>query len=317
MKAIQINSYGTNDVLKINENAPKPSPKNGQVLVEIFAASINPFDLKIRAGYLKDMMPLKFPTTLGGDFVGVVVEVDGVASDFNVGDKVYGSALIFNGGSGSFAEFCAANIANIALKPESVDFAQASALPLVGSSTVQALEEHIKLQGGQKILIHGGAGGIGHIAIQLAKSIGAFVATTVSTSDIGFVKQLGADQVIDYKSQNFEDILKDFDAVYDTVGGSVTEKSFSVLKKGGTLVSMLGLPNKELATKYGITPIGQNTQTNSKHLKRVAELVDSGKIKVNVDKIFSLEMIKEAANYQEAHPRGKVVLKIKDYYHND
>lgn len=312
MKAIQINSYGTNDVLELNENSPKPTLKSDQVLVEVFAASINPFDLKVRAGFLKEMMPLKFPTTLGGDFAGTVAEVDPDVSDFKVGDKVFGSALIFNGGSSSFAEFCAANIANTALKPESLDFIEASALPLVGSSAVQALEEHIKLQNTHKILIHGGAGGIGHIAIQLAKAMGAYVATTVSAKDIEFVKQLGADQVIDYKSQNFQDLVKDFDAVYDTVGGSVMEKSFEVLKKGGILVSMLGAPNIELAEKYGVTPIGQNTETNSIHLKRVAELADSGKIKVNVDKIFSLGEVKEAANYQETHPRGKVVLKIKD-----
>lgn len=313
MKAVQISQYGGNEVLEINENVSKPTPSKNQVLVEVYAASINPVDWKIREGYLKGMAPLEFPIVLGGDFAGRVIELGEAVSDFKKGDEAYGSAIVLNGGSGSFAEFLVANTSNTARKPTSVNFEEASALPLVGASAIQALEDHIKLKSKQKILIHGGAGGIGHIAIQLAKAIGAYVATTVSTPDIEFVKQLTADLVIDYKSQNFEDVVKDFDAVYDTVGGSVTEKSFIVLKKGGILVSMLGLPNQELAEKYGVTPIGQNTQTNTKHLKRVAELVYSGKIKVNVDKVFSLEQAKEAFVYQEeVRPRGKVVLHIKE-----
>ncbi len=312
MKAVQINTYGTNDVLEINENAPKPSLKQGQVLVEVYAASINPVDWKIRAGYMKDMMPLNFPATLGGDFAGAVTEVGEEVSEFKVGDEVFGSAIVLNGGSGSFAQFLAANVANIAHKPKTVNFEQAAALPLVGASAVQALEEHIKLQSGQKILIHGGAGGIGHVAIQLAKVLGAHVATTVSANDIEFARSLGADQVIDYKRQNFEEILKNFDAVFDTVGGKITDASFNVLKKNGVIVSMLGQPNEDLAKQHGITAIGQGTNTNSSHLRRVAELVDSRKLKAEIDKIFPLEQVKEAFNYQEKNsPRGKVVLKVK------
>ncbi len=319
MKAVQINQYGGVEVLQINENTPKPTPKKGQVLVEVFAASINPFDWKVRQGYMKDAMSL--PATLGGDFAGKVV---------GTGDEIYGSALIFNGGSGSFAQFAAVNIKNSAQKPKNVNFEEAAALPLVGSSAIQALEEHIKLQKGQKILIHGGAGGIGHIAVQLAKHLGAYVATTVGTDDIEFAKSLGADEVIDYKqsfqgfpykqslrpnglkNQKFEEILKDFDAVFDTVGGETTDKSFSVLKNGGVLVSMLGQPKEELAKQYGVVAIGQGTETNATHLKRLKELVKNGIIKVNVDKVFSLNQVQEAFEYQEKnHPRGKVVLKIK------
>lgn len=313
MKAVQINAYGTNDVLKINENAPKPSLKQGQVLVEVHAASINPVDWKIRVGYLKNMMPLHFPATLGGDFAGFVIEVREDVSEFKTGDAVFGSAIVLNGGSGSFAQFLATNVANSAHKPKTVSLEQAAALPLVGTSAVQALEEHITLQSGQKILIHGGAGGIGHVAIQLAKVLGAHVATTVSTEDVDFVKSLGADEVIDYKTQNFQEMLKDFDAVFDTVGGKITDASFSVLKKNGVVVSMVGQPNEDLAKRYGITAIGQGTKTNSSHLRRVAELVDSKKLKIVIDKVFPLEQVKEAFAYQEeVHPRGKVVLKIKD-----
>lgn len=312
MKAVQFNKYGGVDVLGLNENAPKPSLKQGQVLVEVHAASINPVDWKIRAGYMKDMMPLNFPAILGGDFAGAVTEVGEEVSEFKTGDEVFGSAIVLNGGSGSFAQFLAANVANIAHKPKTVNFEEAAALPLVGASAVQALEEHIKLQSGQKILIHGGAGGIGHIAIQLAKGLGAYVATTVNTNDMQFAKDLGADEVIDYKTQNFEEILKDFDAVFDTVGGKITDASFKVLKKNGVIVSMVGQPNEDLAKQHGITAIGQGTDTNASHLRRVAELVDSRKLKVEIDKVFPLEQVKEAFKYQEeVHPRGKVVLKVK------
>lgn len=313
MKAVQINRYGGSEVLEINENSPKPSAGKNQVLVDVHAASINPFDFKVRAGYMKDMMPVPFPVTLGGDFAGVVSEVSEGVLDYKPGDEVFGSALIFNGGSGSFAEQATANTKNVAHKPTSVNFEQAAALPLVGSSAVQALEDHIKLQSKQKILIHGGAGGIGHIAIQIAKALGAYVATTVGTDDIAFAKQLGADEVINYKTQKFEDVLKDFDAVFDTVGNSTWEKSFEVLKNGGMIVSMLGQPDPQIAQKKGITSIGQGTETNSDHLTRLAAYIDQRKVKVNVDKVFSMDQIKEAFEYQEkVHPRGKVVLKIAD-----
>lgn len=320
MKAVQINSYGGREVLEINENVPKPIPAKGQVLVEVHAASINPIDWKIRAGYLKEMAPLSFPATLGGDFAGKVIEVGEGVSEFKVGDEVYGSAIVLSGGSGSFAQVLAANTTNTALKPKNIDFTQAAALPLVGSSVIQALEEHIKLKNGQKILITGAAGGIGHIAIQLAKALGAYVATTVNTENMDFVKSLGADEVIDYKqslrpnglqTKAFEDVLKDFDVVFDTVGGETSDRSFKVLKKGGIIVSMVGQPNLALAEKYGITAIGQNTKTNTEHLNHLAELVMSGKIKVHVDKVFPLEEAKDAFKHlEEGYLQGKVVFKI-------
>lgn len=311
MKAVQYSRYGGSEVLEVNDIQP-PLPAKVQVLVEVYAASINPFDSKLRAGYMRDMIPLTFPVTAGGDFAGVVTKVGEGVTEFKMGDKVYGSSLILNGGSGSYAEFTAANVANIAQKPKSTNFEEAAALPLVGSSAVQAIEEHIKLMSGQKILIHGGAGGIGHIAIQLAKATGAYITTTVSQEDIEFVKQLGTDEAIDYKSQKFEELLKDYDAVFDTVGGNTTNRSFKVLKKGGVIVSMLGQPDPDLAKQQGVTAIGQGTQTNSKHLRRLAELVDSGKIKVEVNKVFPLDQVKEAFDYhQKNNPRGKVVLQVK------
>lgn len=312
MRAVQINRYGGYEVLEINENAPRPSVGKGQVLVEVYAVSINPFDWKVRAGYMKEFMPLKFPVTLGGDFAGIVREVGNEVSGLVRGDEVYGSASLFSGGSGSFAEFAEVRIGNAALKPKMTSFIEAAALPLVGSSAVQALQEHIKLQWGQKILIHGGAGGIGHIAIQLAKALGAYVATTVSLDHRDFVKQLGADEIVDYKLEKFEEKLKDFDAVFDTVGGETTHNSFPVLKKGGIMVSMVGQPSTELAKKYGVTVIGQGTNVNTKQLDSLREFVDKEKIRVNIGKVFPLDEVREAFKYQEEdHPRGKVVIKIK------
>jgi len=312
MKAVKYSKYGGIDVLEVVTNLEKPAIGEGQVLVEVAAASINPVDYKVRMGYMKDFVPLKFPVTIGGDFAGVVKEIDGGDSGFKQGDKVYGSAHVLNGGSGSFAEFVAANIANIARVPRTIELSNAAALPLVGSSAIQAIEEGIKLKKGQKILIHGGAGGIGSVAIQLAKSIGAEVAVTVSERDISFVKDLGADTVINYHSQEFDKDLKDFDAVLDLVGGDTTPKSFKVLRKGGVLVTLAARPDEALAAKMGITALGQMTTTDTKHLDRLAALVDKGTIRIFVEKVFTLDQAREAFTHAEQnHPRGKVVVTIK------
>lgn len=311
MKAAQFRDYGGPEVITINE-VPKPVPSGNQVLIEVHSATINPFDYKVRRGYMKDAMPLKLPLTIGGSLSGVVTEVGSEVANFKVGDAVFGQSYAFGGGSGAIAEYAVASAENIAAKPKEIDHIQSGSLPLVGASAIQALEQHINLQKGQKILIHGGAGGIGSIAIQLAKHIGAYVATTVSREDMEFVKSLGADEVIDYKSQDFSKNLKDYDTVFDTVGGDTTNKSFKVLKKGGILVSMLGEPSEKLAKEYNVKVVGQNTQTNSKNLARLAELVDRGVIKPQVDKVFSLEQTREAFEYVETgHPKGKVVIEIK------
>lgn len=258
-------------------------------------------------------MPLKFPTTMGGDFSGIISKISDGETEYKVGDQVYGQAIVFNGGSGSFAERVASNTKNLYLKPKNIGFLEAASLPLVGSSAIQALEDSIKLKAENKILIHGAAGGIGSIAVQIAKSIGAYVTVTVSEKDKEFAKQLGADEIIDYKNQKFEEILKDYDAVYDTIGGEILDESFLVLKKGGILASMKGQPNPELATKFGITGIAINTQTNSERLKRLTQLIESEIVKPSVDKTFNLDQIKDAFIYKNtAHPKGKVVIKIKD-----
>jgi NADPH:quinone reductase-like Zn-dependent oxidoreductase len=312
MKAAQYPSYGDSSVIEINENAPTPTLKDGQVMVEVHAAALNPFDYKVRMGYMKEMIPLTFPVTIGGDFSGVVTEIAPGVTEFSVGDEVYGQAVVVNGGSGAIAEFAAANTKNTAKKPTSVDFSEAASLVLVGVSSIQALEDSMKLSSGQKILIHGGAGGIGSIAIQLAKHLGAYVTTTVSTGDEELVKSLGADEVIDYKTEKFEEKISDYDAVFDTIGGDTLERSFGVLKKGGVLVSMTGQVDQAKASEHEITGVGQFTDTNTIRLKRLAELVDSGVIRPQIDKSFTLDETAAAYTHLEtSHPKGKVVVTVR------
>jgi alcohol dehydrogenase len=310
MKAAQINSYGGKEVLKTVNDAPKPKAEAGQVLVEVRAAAVNPFDWKVREGYMKDFLPLQFPATLGGDLGGVVAELGEGVESFKIGDEVYGQANAA-GGQGSYAEFSPVKADQLALKPKSVDFVTAAALPLASVSAYQAIVEHVNLQSGQKILIHGGAGGIGSFAIQIAKHLGAYVTTTASANDSDFVKSLGADEVIDYKTQDFSAQLKDYNAVFDTVGGETYKKSYRILKPNGVLVSMVEQDDGGLAKKFNITAIHQGTKTTTEKLTKIAELVDVGAIKANVDKVFPLEEAGEALGYIQGGHRGKVVIKIK------
>ncbi len=308
MKAVQINKYGGVDVLKVVDNLPEPTVGPGQVAVEVKAASINPFDWKVREGYAKDYMPLTFPVIMGGDFSGVVT--DAGDTTYKVGDEVYGQAASFGGGSGAFAENAAAAVNKIAYKPKNINFEEAASLPLAGQSALQALRDDIKLQSGQKILIHGGAGGIGSMAVQIAKAMGAYVIATASTDDIEHVKSLGADEVIDYKAEDFTKKVSDLDAVFDTAGESVN-KSLEVVKKGGVVASMTGIPDPQLAKKLGVEAIAINTDGNTEKLEALKKLVEEGKLKPQVDKVFNLDDVKEAFTYQETgHPKGKVVLKV-------
>ncbi len=312
MKSAQITRYGNNsEVIEINE-VTMPNLSAGKVLVNIKIAGINPIDWKIREGYMQQMIHLQFPSTLGMDFSGVIKQVgQDVSSDFKQDDEVYGQAGVPSGGSGAFSELALANATSIAHKPKRLSHTQAAALPLVGVSAWQALVEHIGLSKGQKILIHGGAGGIGSIAIQLAKNLGAHVATTVSSDDKQFVQDLGANEVIDYKTQTFEDLLHDYDAVFDTVGGETYTRSFRVLRKGGIIVSMLEQQNLELMEQFGVKAVSQFTQVNRERLSKLAEWVDQNKVNIHIDKTFSLDEVGKALDYlRDIHPRGKIVLAI-------
>src|SRR5213594_330477 len=309
MKSAQIERYGGSDVVQINKSTPAPNdPSVGKVLVNIRAAGVNPADWKFRDGFFQQMMPLQFPSTLGWDFSGVIEKVGEDVSDFKQGDEVNGQAAEITGGSGAFAEIALANADNIAHKPKALSHEEAAGLPTVGVSAWQALVEAIGLTNGQKILIHGGAGGIGSIAIQLAKHLGSYVATTVSTNDKQFAKESGANEVIDYKMQTFEDQLPhDFDAVFDTVGSETYARSFKVLKKGsGMIVSMLEQPNQQLMEQFGVKALFQFTQVNRDRLTKLAQWVGQNNIRGNVDKAFPLEEAGKALDYQkDVHPRGK------------
>ena len=313
MKSAQINRYGRSEVIEFNQNTPLLNLSSEKILVDVKVAGVNPIDWKIREGYMKQMISLQFPSTLGMDFSGIIKEVskDISTEEYKQGDEVYGQASVTNGGTGAFAEIALTNTDNVALKPKSLNYAEAAALPLVGVSAWQALVENMELSKDQKILIHGGAGGIGSIAIPLAKNLDAYVATTASSDDKEFVQNLGADEVIDYKSQDFEELVHDYDAVYDTVGGQTYTKSFKVLKKGGIIVSMLEQPNSDLMEKFGVKAIFQLTQVNKDRLTQLAKWIDKNNIKIHVDKTFSLDETAKALDYvKDVHPRGKVIIKI-------
>src|SRR5215217_3719041 len=303
MKAAQIKSYGDSEVVEINPNAPSLNdPSEAMVLVTVKAAGVNPSDWKLREGFFKQMAPLQLPATLGSDFSGVIEKVgervssSTSVSDLKLGDEVYGHAGAFAGGSGAFAEMALAKADTIAHKPRTLDHEQAAGLPLVGVSAWQALVETMGLTKGQKILIHGGAGGIGSIAIQLAKHLGAY-------------------EAIDYKTQTFEDVLAhDFDAVFDTVGGETYTRSFKVLKRdgGGIIVSMLEQPVQELMDQFGVKAVFVFSQGNRERLTKLAEWVDQNNIRVNVERTFPLDEARTALDYQrDIHPRGKIVLAMQ------
>jgi alcohol dehydrogenase len=312
MKSIQINEYGGSDVVDLNTDVSIPRVSTGKVLVEVKASGVNPVDWKIREGYFQQMVPLQFPATLGTDFSGVIKELEeNVSTNFSIGDEVYGQASLLSGGSGSFAELALTNINSIAVKPKTLNHIDASSLPLVGASTWQGLVDNIGLSNNQKILIHGGAGGIGSIAIQLAKHLRSYVGTTVKTEDIAFVQKLGADEIVDYTTQNFDDMLHDYNAVLDTVGGETYKKSFKVLKNNGTIVSMLEQPDSNLMNQYGVKAIFQFTEATGERLTKLAQWIDQNNIKVNVEKIFPLAETAKTLDYQrDVHPRGKVAITI-------
>jgi alcohol dehydrogenase len=311
MKAAQISGYGHVDVVKVND-IEKPRAGKGQVLVEVYASSINPVDWKVREGYLKSGVQLSFPATIGLDLAGVVRDLGAGVAGLKAGDKIYGEASPWRGGSGAFAEFAAASADAVAKMPGNVTFAEAGALPLTGVSAVQALTEHIGLTSGQKILIHGGAGGIGSLAIQIAAHIGAHVITTASGAGLDYVKSLGADETIDYKATAFEDAVSGCDAVFDTVGGETAVRSFKALKKGGIIVSMLGQPDPKLAKERGVTSIGQMTRLTTARLDALRALVEKGVVKVRIDSTYPLERIRDAFEAKEGgNVLGKVSIQIR------
>ena len=310
MKAIRIHQYGGPEVLRF-ENLPWPQPDPDQVLVRIHSAGVNHTDWKIRAGYLQQRMPFHLPITLGGDFSGTVVAVGADVLGFKRGDEVFGQADAWNGGSGSFAEYALARSQSIALKPSRVRHAEAGGLPMAGVSALQALTEHLRISAGQSILIHGGAGGIGSIAIQLARHLGAHVVTTVSACDAGFARTLGAEEIVGYKKHRFEERLRDLDAVFDTVGGDTYARSFKVLKPGGRIVSLVELPRPELTDEFRVEAFAQFTQITTARLAKLALLVEQGALKPYAGLVLPLEHAPRALLGLERRAlKGKVILGV-------
>lgn len=313
MRAAQFKRYGGPEVIELESGVAQPELKQGQVLLEGHAASTNPIDSAVRAGYLQAMLPLNLPVTIAGDFSGVVKQVGPGVSDLKEGDEIFGFAPVIAGGSGAAAEYVASNATTVARKPKGVSYTEAAGLPLAGVSAVQALEDHMKVKTGQRVLIQGGAGGVGSFAIQYAKYLGCSVATTARGFQEEFVRRLGADTVVDFERVDFESVLKGYDAVLDTVGGEVYRKSFGVLKKGGIVATIVqNPPDQALVSKFGANSVYVSAQVNTKSLDHLAWLVDKGALKTQVAREFPLERTRDAYTYfEQDHPTGKVVIRIK------
>ena len=304
MKAIEINAYGNMDVVNYVD-VERPEPAADEILVKILHAGVNPVDWKIRNG-LGERLGLKLPIKLGGEITGIVETLGADVKNFNVGDEVYGIIT-----SGGFAEYALAKSTDIALKPRSISFEQAAAIPLGALTAWQAIFDLANLTSGQKILITGASGGVGSLAVQLAKAKGAYVIGMASGSNKDFVRNVGADEFIDYTQQNFFDIVKDVDVVFDTVGGDTFSKAFSTLKKGGFLVTAVEFPTEEKAREFGIKAARVFCKPNVQELNEITQLVDDGKLKARVSVVFPLAQIKEALQISEdGHTRGKIVLQI-------
>jgi alcohol dehydrogenase len=332
MRAMMIDRYGKVP-MRLTE-VPAPEIGEYEVLAEIHAASINPVDFKIRDGKVKLLVNYKMPLILGNDFSGVVEKVGAKVTRFKVGDEIY--ARPRKSKIGTFAEYIAIHEDDIALKPANLSFEEAASIPLVGLTSYQALTDILQLQKGQKILIHAGSGGVGTFAIQLAKLMGAAVATTASEAGANLVESLGADEMINYKTEKFEELLRNYDYVFDTLGGEVLEKSFGVLKSGGKIVSVSGLPNARFGKEYGsgifktllfsaaskkLTALEKKhnveytflfMKPSGEQLRIIANFIETGKIKPVIDRVFPFEDAEKAMEYAESRrAKGKIIVKIK------
>lgn len=306
MKAMRIHEFGGPEVLRVEE-VPIPQPQGDEVLVKIHAASINPVDYKIRSGKYPLIKSDALPITLGRDFSGVV-ESDNASAQIRKGTDVFG---LLGRERGSYAEYVVAKVGEFVPKPTALDHIQAAAVPLAALTAWQGLFDQGRLQSGQRVLIHGGGGGVGNMAIQLAKAKGAWVATTCSASDLDFVRELGADQAIDYKNEKFEAEVSDIDLVYDLIGGDTQERSFAVLKRGGALVSTLKEPDKNKAREKDLRVSSYGAAPNASELAEIGRLIDVKKVRPIVARTFKLEDAARAQTFLETeHVRGKVVLTV-------
>ncbi|MBA8879140.1 NADP-dependent oxidoreductase [Phyllobacterium myrsinacearum] len=333
MKAFLVDRYAKGAALRFGES-PEPELRESDVMVQIHAASVNVLDAKIKDGEFKLILPYRLPLILGNDVAGIVVRVGSKVRRFKPGDEVY--ARPGQDRIGTFAEFIAINEDDVAIKPKNLTMEEAASIPLVALTAWQVLVEQAELKQGQKVLIHAGSGGVGTIAIQLAKYLGAVVATTTSTSNVDLVKSLGADIVIDYKTQNFEEILRDYDVVLNSLGTDTLEKSLRVLKAGGKLISISGPPDPAFAKQNGSGWLLQQVmrllsfrirRKSKRHhvsysflfmtadggqLGKITSLIEAGVIRPIVDRIFPFDKTNEALAYVETgRAKGKVVIAMK------
>lgn len=333
MKALTFQRYGKSPGIGFAE-VPRPTLKPDELLVEVHAAGVNPIDNMIPTGLFKAVVKFQLPATLGSDLAGVVTEVGSRVTRFKPGDAVFAS--IFDTGTGAIAEFAVVPESVAALKPDNLDFVQAAAIPMVGLTSWQALKERLNLRAGQKVFIPAGSGGIGTFAIQLAKQMGAKVGTTTSTGNVDLVRSLGADEVVDYRKQEFENVLRGYDAVLGTVRGEALEKAVGILKPGGTMVSLVGpldaafararrlnfvltfvfgmMSRKitRLAKKQDVTYSFLFAHPDGGQLAQIGELLKAERIQPVIDKVFPFEQAKEALAYlAQGRAKGKVVVKLR------
>lgn len=330
MKAFILERYGKNQQLQLGD-LPDPTMGPNDLLVKVEAAALNQLDAKIAAGAFKPILPYRPPLVLGHDVAGTVIAVGAKVKGFSVGDEIF--ARPQDGRIGGFAERIAIDAADAAIKPANISMAQAASLPLVGLTAWQLLVEHARIKAGQKILIHAGSGGVGTIAIQLAKSLGAHVATTASAANTALVKELGADVAIDYRSQKFEEQLTGYDLVLNSLDADTLARSLGVLRRGGKLISISGPPDPAFAREIGLNPILRFVlrlmssgirrksrkagvdysflfmRANGAQLAKLGELVEAGTIRPVVDRIFPFEQLNDAFAYLETgRAKGKVVV---------
>ena len=307
-RKVRIHRFGGPEVIRV-EDVESSMPDASQVLVSVKAASVNPVDFKIRNGQYPAVKEDRLPYTLGRDVSGIVEKCGAQATRFSIGDEVVGIVGI---GGGGYAGKAVLDEGAIARKPREMDHVHAAALPLAGQTAWQGLFRYGELKAGQSVLIHGGSGGVGHFAVQFAKAKGARVLTTVSTDKLQFARALGADVVIDYKTQRFEDLAQDLDMVFDLVDGETRERSWKLLKKRGVLVSTLTGPSQQTAARWGVRALRYTVEADGKELEEILGLVVSGKVKPHVQKTYPLEHAAQALNSVERGDSvGKIVLTME------
>ena len=307
MKAVQINSFGDRSVLELNE-IDIPAPTEDEVLIKVKSAAVNPVDWKIREGHFQPIFNHPLPLTLGWDMSGEVVAIGSNVKSLKVGDAVYSHSNIAK--NGSYAEYLTVAADEVAHKPSSLSWQQAAGIPLAALTAWQSLYELTKLEAGERVLIHAGSGAVGQFAIQLAKLCGAYVYTTTSFRNIELVMSLGADHAIDYHKEDFSE-LKNIDVVFDTIGGDTQANSWKTLNKGGRLVSVTENPNQTTAAKHDVSAFFCFVQPNRSRLEKLAEIADSGHLRVNIDSEFGLDQVAEAHERSETgRAQGKIIINV-------